>query len=120
MARPNWEWIRVDVLMPDHPKVESLSDRAFRELVKLWCYSGLHRTDGIITSRRWKAVPPKARRELVENGLARDQPLGGAVMHDYTEHQRTRDEIDELAARRAEIARNAANARWAKGHEKPP
>lgn len=116
MARPNWEYIRVDVLMPGHPKVEELSDKAFRALITLWCHCGLHRTDGIVTRKRWQELPPKVRAELVEHGLIHPMDIGGgAVVHDFTGpdgHQRSREEIDELAARRAEIARNAANARW--------
>lgn len=120
MARPNWEWIRLDVLLPEHPKIEGLSDKAFRKLIELWCYSGRQRTDGIITDRRWKAIPPKVRAELVEHGLVDEITLGGAVMHDFVGpdgHQRSRDEIDELSAKRSEKARNAANARW---KERPP
>jgi len=122
MARPNWEFVRVDVLLMEHPKIEELSDRAFRDLFRLWCYCGRMHNDGIVPERRWKAVPAKSRAELVAVGLADPVDVGGGVvMHDFTGpdgHQRSRLEIDELAARRAEIARNAANARW--GKDKPP
>jgi len=121
VARPNWEFIRVDVLMPDHPKIEELSDKAFRALITLWCYCGLHRNDGIVTAKRWREVPARVRAELVDHGLAKPMELGGAVMHDFVGddgHQRSRDEIDELAERRKDIATKAANARWAK--ERPP
>ena len=43
---------------------------------------------------------------------------GGVLMHDYTEHQRTREEIDELSVKRREAARKGAAARW-NGHAKP-
>ena len=124
MARPNWEYIRVDVLLPDHPKIEELSDKAFRALITLWCYCGLHRNDGIVTARKWKTVPVKVRDELVEHGLAEPIDIGGGcVMHDFVGpdgHQRSRQEIDELAERRAEIARKAANTRWGNAAGKPP
>ena len=48
MARPNWEYIRIDVLLPEHPKTDGLSDKAFRTLVELWCWCGLNRTDGFV------------------------------------------------------------------------
>lgn len=119
MARPNWEYIRVDVLLMEHPKVEELSDRAFRSLIDLWCYCGRQRSDGIVTERRWKAVPPKPRAELLAAGLAEEIGLGGGVvMHDYTEHQRSRAEVDELSERRAEAGRRGAAKRW--GGEKQP
>lgn len=116
MARPNWEYIRVDVLLMEHPKIEALSDKAFRALFDLWCYCGRNRNDGIVSEKRWKALPPKVRKELLDAGLAESIDIGaGAVMHDFVGpdgHQRSRKEIDESAEARSEKARNAANARW--------
>lgn len=118
MARPNWEYIRVDVLLMEHPKVEGLSDKAFRGLLELWCYSARQRTDGIVHAARWKRCPPKVRTELLKAGLA-DPLLGeddaaGVAMHGYLEHQRSRDEIEEVAAARAEAGRRGAAKRWQK------
>ena len=116
MARPNWEYIRIDVLLPEHPKIEGLSDKAFRALVELWCYCGRQRTDGVVTGKQWKAVPARVRAELVSAGLAQPLDIGdGCVMHDFTGpdgHQRSRNEIEEGAVARAEKARKAAAARW--------
>lgn len=123
MARPNWEYVRVDVQLPEHPKVEELSDKAFRILVELWCYCGRNRTDGIVTEKRWKATgTSRARTELVKSGLVEVMGMGGVLMHDYLDHQRSREEIDELSAKRTEAAKKAAAARWggdAKTHAKP-
>jgi hypothetical protein len=115
MARPNWEYIRIDVLLPEHPKIEGLSDKAFRALFDLWCYCGRNRTDGIVTEKRWKAKSRSVRDELVKAGLAEPMPGEGVVMHDFVGpdgHQRTRAEIDELSAKRTEAAKKAAAARW--------
>ena len=116
MARPNWEYIRVDVLLPEHPKVEGLSDKAFRALITLWCYCGRQRSDGIVTGKQWKAIPPKVRAELATAGLVHPMDIGGGcVMHDYTGpsgHQRSREEIEEASVARSEKARKAAAARW--------
>lgn len=114
MARPNWEYIRVDVLLPEHPKVEGLSDKAFRALITLWCYCGRQRTDGAVTRKQWEAWPPRVRAELIAAGLASPIPAGdGAAMHDYLGHQRSRGEIDELAAKRSKAGKTGADARWA-------
>lgn len=119
VARPNWEYVRVDVLLPEHPKVEALSDKAFRALVTLWCYCGRQRTDGAVTRKRWEAWPPKVRAELIDAGLARPIDIsGGAAMHDFLEHQRSRDEIDELSVKRSEAGKKAAEARWGNTHTK--
>lgn len=113
MARPNWEYIRVDVLLPEHPKVEGLSDKAFRALIELWCYCGRQRTDGLVTRKQWQAWPQKIRAELETAGLATPIGIsGGAAMHDFLAHQRSREEIDELSAKRSDAGRKAARARW--------
>lgn len=117
MARPNWEYVRIDVLMPEHPKIEGLSDKAFRALVELWCYCGRNRTDGIVSGKRWQATAtPRVRAELVKAGLVDLRGPGeGCLMHNFTGadgHQRTRAEIEELSAKRTEAARKAAAARW--------
>lgn len=100
----------------EHPKVEDLSDKAFRELIALWCYCGRNRNDGIVTARRWKAIPARVRDELTVKGLAHTVDIGGgAVMHDFTGddgHQRSRKEIEDASDARSEKARNAANSRW--------
>lgn len=115
MARPNWEYIRVDVLLMEHPKIEGLSDKAFRALIDLWCYCGRQRTDGIVTDRRWKQVPARVRNELVAALLVDPIDIGGVVMHDYTGHQRSRAEIDELSSARSQAGRRGAAKRWGNG-----
>lgn len=111
MARPNWEYIRVDVLLPDHEKLDGLSDKAFRTLIELWCWCGLNRTDGFVRDAKWKTFgTPPAREALAERGLA-ERADGGWIMHDYLDHQRSRAEIDELSARRAEAGRKGGQAR---------
>jgi hypothetical protein len=117
VARPNWEYIRVDVLLPEHPKVEGLSDKAFRALVTLWCYCGRQRTDGAVTRKQWEAWPPKVRAELITAGLASPISSGGE-MHDFLAHQRSREQIDELSAKRSEAGKKAAAARWNGNHAK--
>jgi hypothetical protein len=115
VARPNWEYIRVDVLLPEHPKIEGLSDKAFRALIELWCYCGRNHTDGIVTQKQWQARTKGARDELVKAGLAVPVPGDGCMMHDFTGadgHQRTRAEIDELSSRRARAGRRGAAKRW--------
>lgn len=120
MARPNWEYIRVDVLAPEHPKIEALSDRGFRALFTLWCTSGKLRTDGMVSAKKWGELPPRVRAELFASGLF--EPDGkGAVIHDFVGpdgHQRSRAEIEAASTARTDKARKAANARW--GREKSP
>ena len=39
-------YITVHDGMPEHPKVDALSDKAFRALVGLWCWCSRNLTDG--------------------------------------------------------------------------
>ncbi|MEG8178173.1 hypothetical protein GZH49_06435 [Nocardia terpenica] len=99
------EFVRVHSGMPEHPKVEPLSDKAFRTLVEAWCLCRRTGNDGRIPltvwTKRWAA---KARNELVGAGLVglRD---GAAVMHDWLEHQPSAGELDARRAVRAEAGR---------------
>lgn len=120
MARPNWEYIRIDVLLPEHPKLDGLSDKAFRTLVELWCWCGLNRTDGFVRDAKWRTFGTRAARDQLlrvppgcKHGFA-ERVNDGYVMHDFTGpqgHQRSRAEIDELSARRAAAGRKGGQVR---------
>lgn len=111
MARPNWEFVRVDVLLPEHPKIDLLSRSARWTLIEMWCYCGRNHNDGIITAVRWKTFGTAAeRRQITDAGFADPIGLGGYVMHDYTEHNRSREQIDDLSAKRAEAGRKGGSA----------
>jgi hypothetical protein len=91
--------------MPDHPKVDGLSDAAFRLLVTMWCWCSRHLTDGKIPKATWeKRGKEKVRSELVTAGLV-DMIDGGVQMHDYTDHQRTAEEVKQLREARREAGR---------------
>ena len=108
-------YIRLHDGMPDHPKVDGLSDKAFRLLVESWCWCSRHLTDGHMPAATWrKRSTPKARRELVDAGLAvllNDQSVR---FHDYLEHQRS---ADEVAAAKAAKGRGGTRGNHRKWHE---
>ena len=116
MARPNWNYIRIDVHLPDHEKMDDLSDKAFRTLIELWCWCGEHLTDGFVRDAKWKTFGTKTcRDELVAHRLA-DRADGGYMMHDFTGadgHQRSRAEVDEKRAQRVQAGKKSAAARAA-------
>lgn len=123
MARPNWEYIRVDVLLPENPKADGLSVMAKWTLIELWCYCGRNRTDGHVSENRWPTFgTQKARDQLLvippgyKHGFA-EKVDGGYLMHDYVGpdgHQRSKAEIDELSARRAEAGRKGGSRKRSK------
>ena len=107
-------FIRLHIGMPEHPKIEGLSDKAFRVLVETWCWGGRNpQTDGRIGRTSWtKRGTPKARRELIDAGLFDDDGDGGAIVHDWDEWQRTWEEIQEAKTEKADAGAFGAHKRW--------
>lgn len=94
-------YIKVHDGMPDHPKIDGLSDAAFRLLVTMWCWSSRHLTDGRVPAATWsKRGSARARGELMTAGLVEQAPDGALLLHDYLEHQRSADEVAALREKR--------------------
>lgn len=108
-------YVRIHDGMPDHPKVDGLSDGAFRLLVTMWCWCSRHLTDGLIPGPTWlKRGTLKSRGELVAAGLVDLTDDGQVRMHDYTDHQRTAEEVRQLQEARRDAGRKGGLAK-AKG-----
>lgn len=111
MARPNWEYIRIDVLMPTNPKVCGLGSASRWLLIELWCYCGQHLTDGFVPDAVWRRTGRiRDRQPLVDKGFAR-RVRGGYEMHDYLEHQRSRAEVEELRQKRRAAGKKGGQAK---------
>lgn len=89
-------YITVHDAILDHPKVEALSDAAFRHLIGLWGYCNRMRTDGMVSAARAKERGPKVFRELTAE-LLELQPDGRFYCHDYLNHQWSKEEIETRA-----------------------
>lgn len=112
MPRDTRLFIRVHEGMPDHPKIEGLSDAAFRLLVTTWCWSSRQRTDGLVPAASWaKRGTPKARRELAAAGLVEVLDGGDVQVHDYLEWQRSAAEIEALTENRRAAGARGGKAR---------
>lgn len=101
MTFPNDFW--------QHPKIEPLTDKAFRVFVEMNGYSRMQDLDGRIpvslARRKWK---PQAIEELLNTHPTRPVLLQHGddyVLRDYAQHQETR------AEREARVARNTENGR---------
>lgn len=109
-------YIRLHDGMPDHPKVVGLSDAAFRLYVEAMCWCSRHLTDGAVpvaAMRRMGGWSPESTEELTAARLFEDVNGNGARdIHDYTEHQRTAEDVAEYreAKRVAGVAGN--HERW--------
>lgn len=130
MARDERTFITVHDGMPDHPKIDELSDAAFRLLVRLWCWCSRNRTDGFIREATWsKSGTAKTRRELLAELVHEpghtckhcpDVPAGQFVMHDYLEHQRSAAEWEALSGKRSVAGELGAHNRWHKDGRTDP
>lgn len=105
-------YIRVHDGLPDHPKVEPLSDAAFRLLMSVWCWCSRHLTDGYVPAAVWaKRGTARTRRELTAAGLVEEVP-GGVSMHDYLEHQRSAAEVNEWKEAKSTGGSWGNHVRW--------
>lgn len=105
-------YIKVHDGMPDHPKIDGLSDRGFRLLIETWCWCSRHLTDGRVPQTTWlKRGTAAARRELVAAGLVEEH--GDAVlMHDYLEHQRSASEVADIREKKRLASQKGNHKRW--------
>lgn len=100
-------WVRIAQSMPNHPKIMPLSDKAFRTLIEMICYSAQYELDGKLPAglaeRLWNM---DALEELMTNSSAapslakRDSMY---VIHGYEDMQETSNEI---AAKREILREN--------------
>jgi len=85
---------------PDHPKIMPLSDSAFRCLIEATLWSRKHLTNGFITKRlaiaKWSL---EVLRELATNDPLKPSLVEteeGWYIHDFAEHQTTKEELEAL------------------------
>jgi hypothetical protein len=115
-------YIKVHDGIEDHPKIMVLSDKAFRVLLTTWAWSSKHNTDGFVPEPVWtKRTTAKVRKEL-EPGLAHRPghdcvrcpavPDGQVRMHDYLEHQRSAEQIDEKKEAKKRAGALGNHNRW--------
>ena len=116
MPRDGRTYITLHDGMPEHPKVEALSDAAFRVLVDLWCWCSRNLTDGEVPTAVWtKRAPKRIQRELL-TAPGSHKPCveatdDGVRMHDFLEHQRSAAQIDELKQKRSEAGKQGGKAK---------
>ena len=101
-------WIRLDDKAPRHPKIIDLSDAAFRWWVQGLCYASEFLTDGVLPATFARGVPDEVRQELLSARLWDHLDGGKLCIHDYLEHQESRESV--LTERARNKAR--ARARW--------
>lgn len=112
-------WVNLDDQFPEHPKIDKLSDAAFRLHVAAICYANRHLTDGYLDAARIPRLVPKHQKRFVTELVNADlweTVDGGYQIHDYLDWNKSRDEVETAQAKlskvRAEAGRKGARARW--------
>lgn len=112
-------YVRVHDGIEDHPKVAPLSDKAFRLLVTTWGWCSRHLTDGRVPIAVWRQRgTAKARRELVAAELV-ELHDDHVVMHDYLDHQRSADEVEEKREAKRRAGSLGNHRRWHRDKSDP-
>lgn len=104
-------WLKLDDAFPDHPKIEALSDGAFRLHVSGLIHCAKHLTDGYVPTARVPKLMGYSKRalaQLVAAGLWHPRS-DGYDLHDYLDWNRSRKQV--------EMDRHAAAERQRKRRE---
>jgi hypothetical protein len=98
--RSRQRYARVYDDLDDHPKALVVGNAGVGLLARALAYSARHLTDGFVPAE-WMAMraKPSLRRLVVDAGLF-EQVTGGYLVHDYLDHNESRERIEEVAAAR--------------------
>jgi hypothetical protein len=100
------DWIKVKVDHVDHPKIDALTDAAYRWMHRAWAYAGKHETDGHLPPSWVKRVPPRVRKELDEAHLWHENGTpSGRELNDWLDHQPSRTELQNVREANRERAK---------------
>ena len=110
-------YLKLDDLFAEHPKVDPLSDAAFRLHVAglLMCSRLL--TDGFVEEAKVSRLVPRYKRAslqaLLDAGLWR-RKRGGYEIHDYLDWNASRSAVEAMKERKRKAGQTGADARWQK------
>lgn len=112
-------WVKLDDTFWSHPKLERLSDKAFRLYIRGLGYCSQHLTDGVIDvagirTLGQSSMSNKTISELTDAGLWIGG-IGHYLVNDYLEYNPSR--VDVLERRRKEAEKKAAQR--AKSNQHP-
>jgi hypothetical protein len=99
-------WVRLDDEFAESPKVEKLSDKAFRAHVIAMCYCGRHLTDGRVSRSRATTIAfmvdnDTVVRELLDAGLW-ERDGKNYKLHDWQDYNPTKTKVLEERAKAKE------------------
>lgn len=110
-------WLRIDDGFAEHPKIQSVSERARWMHIVALCYSARNLNDGILTAQAVKVVAAivdkpcrAATNELVRAGLWLKLPHGGYQIKDYLEWNPDAETVKRLRKERQEAGRKGGKS----------
>jgi hypothetical protein len=92
-------WLRLDDGMVDHPKIEALSDRAFRAYHRLLSAAARFQSDGRVTRALLQRINGATRAhvaptaELIRQGLLSVDENGDGWLHDFLEYNPSKQQV---------------------------
>lgn len=114
-------FLNLDDNFSDHPKVDGLTDGAFRLHVAGMLYSSRHTLDGFVPAHRvprlTRTYRPRYLAELMEGPKPLWLPAdAGYTIHDYLDWNRSREQIEadreRIRKARSAAGKKGAQARW--------
>lgn len=112
-------WVMFDDQFPEHPKIDGLTDSAFRLHVAGICYSNRQLTDGTVPADQVRRLVPRFRRRALDELVARRLWIavdGDYQIHDYLQWNKSRAEVladrERLRKARSDAGKKGAAARW--------
>ena len=114
---------RLSLDYADHPKIQCLSDGAFRAHVEMILYARRYETDGRIPKRLAKRFGSESLSELLSNDEANpsleEDEAGDYRLYGFADMQETRDEIEARRLVNAENGRRGGLAKKRTASESP-
>lgn len=106
---------RIDLDYADHPKIDRLSDAAFRAHIEMILYARKYMTDGVIPKRFANRVATDSLSELLTNDSESPSLIdlgdGTYMLHGYADMNETREEIERRSRANAENGRRGGLAK---------
>ena len=102
-------WIRLDDGFPDHPKVITLSDKAFRTYISGLCYASRYLTDGFLAEPVVKRLDGVLSAGELEGVGLWQKIENGWQIASYSEYQTSKEQVEVAKARNRERV-----AKWRK------
>jgi len=107
-------YLNMDDNFPDHPKIDPLSDGAYRLHTAGMFYAAKHLTDGLVPTDRvprlTRTYKPVFLAELLKAGLWKETRKGYEI-HDYLDWNRSREWWESKRAAQAERKRKWRESR---------